>query len=281
MEFWITIAGLARRKRVIIPALLIGVVLGTAAYMSTPARYASSTTMVLTTTPFGGSESQDPSKPTDKTNPMLNFSDSLRTTAAILIEAMNTKEVATTLGLRGASTLIVNDGRTNPNLLGLNGPFLYISGESTTPENAQALVQGARTIMRDKLKTWQSALNAPQKTYVSIVDVVPPTAPAAMRGRATKLGLLAFLFGFGLSMGVAYFADRVSSRRRARAAAQPAPNARPLADRPRQDRPREDGPERRRTRRPSPTPVLVPDDDEEAEPAFAPTSLKKIRSRST
>ena len=138
MEFWITIVGLMRRKRVIVPALLVAAALGAAAYLSTPVTYVSSTTMVLTTTEYGGTESQDPTKPTELTNPMLNFNDSLKTTSAILIEAMNTRRVASGSGAGGRTTLVVDDGRTNPNLLGLNGPFLYIVGRSTSPDRGRA-----------------------------------------------------------------------------------------------------------------------------------------------
>ena len=90
MEFWITVVGLLRRGRVVIPAVLVAATCGATAFAATPVRYVSSTTMVLTTTEFGGTESQDPANPTDLTNPMLNFSESLRTTSAILIEGMNT-----------------------------------------------------------------------------------------------------------------------------------------------------------------------------------------------
>ena len=138
MEFWVTIAGLVRRRRVIVPALLVAVALGAAMYVTTPVTYVSSTTMILTTTEYGGTESQDPAMPSDLVNPMLYFNDSLKTTSAILIEAMNTKEVATQLGALGPTTLCVDDGRTNPNLLGLNGPFLYIVGESTSPDRSRA-----------------------------------------------------------------------------------------------------------------------------------------------
>ena len=63
MEFWITIVGLLRRKRVIIPAVLVAAALGAAAYLGTPVTYVSSTTMILTTTEYGGTESQDPATP--------------------------------------------------------------------------------------------------------------------------------------------------------------------------------------------------------------------------
>lgn len=269
MEFWITIVGLARRKRVIFPALLIAFALGAVAYAATPVRYSSSTTMVLTTTQFGGSESQDPSQPTSLTNPMLNFNDSLRTTAGILIEAMSTKDVAAASGVTGKASLTVNDGRTNPNLLGLNGPFVYVEGTSTSPAQAQAIVLRARDVMRMKLKAWQSSLNAPQKTYLSLAEVVAPGPAEPSRSRATKLGLVGLIAGFLLSMGIAYFGHGLSVRRRARAAApRPAVTSAP---------PLEGRPGGGRVRRPSRAPVLVPEKDADA---VTPTSLK-IGSRTT
>jgi len=108
MEFWITIVGLVRRKGVVIPALLIAVALAVTAYLMTPISYVSSSTMVLTTTQFGGTESRDPTKPTDLTNPLLNFNDSLTTTSAILIEAMNTGSVDRQLGITGSTQLVAS-----------------------------------------------------------------------------------------------------------------------------------------------------------------------------
>ena len=148
MEFWVTIAGLVRRWRVIVPALLVAVALGAGLYVTTPVTYASSATMILTSTEYGGTQSQDPATPSDLINPMLYFNDSLRTTSAILIEAMHTKDVATQLGASGPTTFRLDDGRTNPNLLGLNGPFLYIVGESTSPDDAKGVVQEAQVMMR-------------------------------------------------------------------------------------------------------------------------------------
>jgi len=249
MEFWSTIGGLIRRKGVIIPAVLVAVALAALAHFGTPTTYESSTTMVMTTTEYGGSESRDPTKPNELTNPMLNFNDSLRTTSTILIQAMNTPDVLEQLGAtRGHTQLIINDGRTNPDLLGSNGPFLYIEGRSTSPADARRIVVDAQKLMEQKLTEWQKGLNAPEKTYVSLVDVVSPTAPKASGGRATKLALMAFLFGFVLCLGIAYFGNQVRARRRARAAV--VPN---VVD----TTPPHEGPEEGRFRRRSRSPMVV------------------------
>jgi hypothetical protein len=251
-QFWGTIFGLLRRKRVVIPALLVGLTLGAVAYSGTPTSYVSTSTMVLTTTEYGGTESQDPAKPNDLSNPLLNFNDSLKTTSAILLQLMGTKSVTDQLGAVGPTSLIVNDGRTNPDLLGLNGPFVYVVAKSTSASEAGRLVKDAQALMRKKLRDWQNEVKAPQKTYVSLVDVVPPTSPTPDNGQGKKLALLAFLFGFMLCLGIAYFGHQFRARRAARAAALPVVDETPQGDEP-GDEP---------IRHPYPAAVLVPDEDE-------------------
>lgn len=243
MEFWTKILVLLRSRRVILPALVVALAMGAAVYHSTPKVYSSSTTMVLTTAAYGGTESLDPTKPTGLTNPMLNFSDSLRTTTAILISAMGTRQVTEQLGATHPGTsLTVNDGRTNPELLGVNGPFLYLEARSRSGADAHQMVLDAQELTRQKLATWQSELNAPAKTFVNLVDVVPPTTPQPGSGRAIKLGVMAFLFGLSLCVGIAYFAGQIRTRRRAKTSAAPAevdstpePEPRPFAPAPAPD----------------------------------------------
>jgi hypothetical protein len=217
MDFWIRVAGLLRHRWVVVPAVLTATALGLLAYLATPKAYESTATMVLTTTEFGGTESRDPAAPADLTNPLLNFSDSLRTTSAILIQAMGTKDVSRQLGVRKPTTLVVDDGRTNPDLLGLNGPFLFISVKSASAEDARDIVIAAQEVMRTKLDDWQRSLGAPRRTFVSIADVVPPGVPEPDRSRATKLAVVAGLAGLVIVLAIAYAANLGSARRRRRA----------------------------------------------------------------
>jgi|1186.fasta_scaffold01663_3 hypothetical protein len=256
MEFWSTIAGLMRRPVVVIPTVLVAVTLGALAYLGTPKVYVSSTTMVLTPTTYGGTLSQDPTKPNDLTNPLLNFNTSLQTTSAILIQAMSTKDVLDDLGAAtGGTQLIINDGRTNPDLLGLNGPFLYIEARSLSAQEAHDTVVAAQKVMKEKLTELQNAVHAPEQTYVSIEDVVSPTAPKATNARAVKLGLMAFIFGFVLCVGIAYFGHQVRARRRARAAVVPI-----VVD---TTPPPHEGPTGSRSRRRSHSPIVEAVSDEE------------------
>lgn len=226
MEFWLTIIGLLRRRSVLIPVLLVAAMSGALAFTVTPPAFVSRATMVLTLTQFGGSESRNPSMPTDLTNPMLNFNDSLVTTSAILINTMNTKEVAKQLGVQGSTKLVVDDGRSDPDLLGLNGPFLHIRVESTSSEAAARIPAQAQALMREQLHDWQTTLDAPKATFIRLVDVVSPSAPEVDRSRPLKYGLIATALGGAVALGCAYVGHRLLQRRPPRpTAARSAPAA--------------------------------------------------------
>ncbi len=224
MEFWSTIAGLLRRPKVMVPSILVALTLGALAFMGTPVTYVSKTTMVLTTTEYGGSQSLNPNEPTPLSNPILNFNSSLSTTSGILIQSITTKEGLTELGARtGPTRIIVNDGRTNPELLGLNGPFLYVEGRSSaSKDEALGVVVEAQKMLRKKLNEFQKDLNAPENTYVSLIDVVSPTAPVVDASRPIRLGGLTFILGFLFCFGIAYFRHVRRGRQRAKGTAAPA-----------------------------------------------------------
>jgi hypothetical protein len=218
MEFWKAILGLARRKYVGLPILGLAVIIAAAAYLFSPAHYVSSTTMVLTIPTSGGTFSQDPSKPTGLTNPLLNFGDGLKTTSAILIQSMNTPEVAQEIGAAGGSTKItINDGSGNAALMGVTGPFVFIQGESSSAEEAQAVVLRAQQRIRDELLNRQKALNAPPITYITMVDVVPPSTPEVQRGAQLQLGAAGLVLTVITGLLGAYGAERLLAARRRKA----------------------------------------------------------------
>lgn len=217
MDFWKAILGLARRKLVIIPLLGSTIAVGLAGYFLTPLHYVASTTMVLVTPALGGTLSQDPTKPIDLTNPMLNFSSNLKTASSILIQAINTPEAAAELGVvkHGPTQLTVDDGRTNPELLDSNGPFIYVAGDSTSRAEAKDVVLRAQARLRQELVDRQKALGAPPETYLTMVDVVAPTTAKVTRAERIKFGGISFVLSlvFGLSMGYAWQRVRASRHR--------------------------------------------------------------------
>lgn len=269
MEFWVTIIELLRRTRVVIPVLAVALTSALLAFVVTPASYVSNATMVLTLTQFGGTESRDPSAPTDLTNPMLNFNDSLITTSAILINAMNSKEVTQQLDAE-ESTVIIDDGRSDPDLLGLNGPFLHIQVESTSGNEAARVANDAQALIRQELLEWQEELDAPKATYIRLVDVVPPGVPEVNRSRPAKFGMLAGVSGFGLGLAIAYLRHRISVRRPSRPLAPAAATAPPRAARSqgrRATRPAQTRPVQPRPVQPRPAQTALP-----AEPTTPPST---------
>jgi hypothetical protein len=212
MDFWKAILGLARRRLIVIPLLVTATVAALAGYFLTPLHYVSSTTMVLITPALGGTLSKDPTAPIGLTNPMLSFSNNLKTASSILIQVMNTPEVAAELGAGDGdpTELTVDDGRTNPHLLDGNGPFVYIAGESTSAAEAKDVVIRAQKRMRQELVDRQKSAGAPPETYLTIVDVVAPTTPEVNRSNRIKVGSVALVLSsvFGLSIAYAWQARR-------------------------------------------------------------------------
>ncbi|MDF5755013.1 hypothetical protein [Spongiactinospora sp. TRM90649] len=208
MEFWKTIYDLARRKFVGPPVILLSIVMAAIVYILVPATYVSSTSMVLTTPPAGGTLTSDPERQGGLTNPLLQFSDGLRTTTGVLILSMNTPEMMAALGIteNSGTEIIINDGRTNPELLGISmsGPFIYIETTSGSAQAAKDVTARAQRRIRQELDDRQRALGAPRSTYISIVDVVPPTLPKASLSDKIQFAGGALVACVSLGFGIAY-----------------------------------------------------------------------------
>ncbi|GAA3437139.1 hypothetical protein [Kutzneria kofuensis] len=121
---------------------------------------------------------------------------------------MNTPQELADLGAgpHSATSVVINDGSTSPDLLSSsqNGPFVYVEGESTTPEAASAVVKKAQDKLREELVARQKALNAPPITYLSMVDVISPTAPVTKMTVKLQLTGVALLLVLLLGLGGAY-----------------------------------------------------------------------------
>lgn len=207
MDFWKAIFGLVKRRLIGPPLAALALAAATLVFFLMPTTYVSTASMVLTTPATGGTLPSDPTKPLGLTNPLLQFSDGLRVTAGILILSMNAPEVAAELGVlpNGTTEITINDGRTNPNLLGIstNGPFVYVEVQSRSAATAQDVVVKAKQRVRRELTNRQQALKAPRSTFISIVDVVPSSTPEAkLSGKLTAAGgtlFLVFLVGIGIA----------------------------------------------------------------------------------
>ncbi|MGV9777662.1 hypothetical protein [Streptosporangium sp. NPDC003464] len=224
MDFWKAIFGLVKRRTIGPPLAALALAAATLVFFLMPTSYVSTASMVLTTPATGGTLPSDPTKPLGLTNPLLQFSDGLRVTAGILILSMNAPEVAAELGVvkDGTTEITINDGRTNPNLLGIstNGPFVYVEVQSRSAATAQDVVLKAKQRVRRELANRQQALKAPRSTFISIVDVVPSSTPEAkLSGKLTAAGGTLFLVLLA-GITIAYAATQM---RRGGRSADPAP----------------------------------------------------------
>jgi hypothetical protein len=228
MDFWKAILGLVKRRFVGLPVLGLALIASGVGYLLVPTHYTSSAAMVLTTPTGGGT--QDPTKVGGQTNPLLQFNDSLRTTAGILILSMNTPAIQTELGITKGSgiTLTVNDGSSNPQLLAVsnNGPFVYIQVDSLSPATATGTVAGAEQLVRNDLTERQQSLNAPKSTYITVTEVEPPSTPQAKRTTKWAAGGLALVGVLFAGFGGVYTADGIRAARRTRRDRQPTPTLR-------------------------------------------------------
>jgi len=216
MGFWKTVLGIARRPFISLPIFGLALIMGGIAYLASPTHYVSSGYMVLTTPTSGGII--DPSKAAWSTNPLLQFNDGLKTTAAILIQAIGTPESQKSLGAGpGSSTKItVNDGSTNSALTSTSstGPFIFVQVDGTSPVGIRDMVLRTENKIRDDLNQRQRQLNAPKATYLLLTDVVTPDDPVAKQTTKFEYGAAAGLAVVLIGFGSVYTTERVKSGRR-------------------------------------------------------------------
>ena len=121
------------------------------AYLGAPTRYLSSRTLRPDLAGVRGHVSTDPNRPSGLTNPLLNFGTGLQITSGILIQAVNTPAALARLGGNGETSLTIDDGRTNPNLLDTTGPFIYVVADSKTASGALQAISATADWLRNDL----------------------------------------------------------------------------------------------------------------------------------
>lgn len=213
MDFWQTVLLLFRRWYVVLPALLASLGAATMVYLSTPVYYVSHSVIVLATSPVGSSVSTDRSGPPALVNPLLNYDYGLSTSASIIIQSLNSPEMAAELGVvpQGESAYKVSNGSTNPELL-VSGPFIFIDGESRDPAAARALVQKVAKRVARELAARQKDLEAPPQTYVTANVVVAPTVGESKGGSRGRAGAAAVGIGLIISVASGFASDSVATR---------------------------------------------------------------------
>jgi hypothetical protein len=207
MAFWLNVLALLKRRTVVLAAASVAVLLAVAAFLVLPNRQVSNATLVLTTAPTSAASVAGDSSVPEKINPLLNFSDGLNTALSIIVQVMNTDQVLHGLEDGSHATITISDVG-GAEFLGNKGPFLFLTGESSSSaQAAQDIVVRAAKQVNQELADRQRSLNAPESQLISTLWVVEPTAPtASMTVRLEGTGVALFL-GFALTLSGAYYLD--------------------------------------------------------------------------
>jgi hypothetical protein len=194
-----------------IPGLLLSLALAGATFVLAPPQYSSNAIAVLVQPKLTGKDAPA------NANPLLNFDNSLSTTALILVQALDTPEAAASIGLYpgGDSYTIkdVGDVQVGDQIV---QPFIYIKSEASTPDGAATIVDGVLGMAAQDLQDRQRSLKVLQQTYVKLDDVVPPSPPQPVLGIALGATGAALILGLIATWGFAMWSERRSERRRAR-----------------------------------------------------------------
>lgn len=223
MEFWKTIFALVKRAYISVPVILLTVTIGIMTAYFVPPRYEVNALLVLTAPTSGGTIAFDPRDQPGLTNPLLLFNDGLRTTASVLTMAMNTNDARRSVGVapQGPTELIVDDGRSDPDLLGAPGPFIHIEAESPSAEDAHDVVVRTEARLRRDLQLRQESLGVPPSTFITMVRVIAPSSATPVMKYTVQAGGAGFVLSLGVATVIAYAADRIRWRRSERRAGRP------------------------------------------------------------
>lgn len=200
-----------------IPGLLLSLALAGATFVLAPPQYSSNAIAVLVQPKLTGRDAPA------NANPLLNFDNSLSTTALILVQALDTPEAAASIGLYpgGDSYTIkdVGDVQVGDQIV---QPFIYIKSEASTPDSAATIVDGVLDMAAQDLQDRQRSLKVLPQNYVKLNDVVAPSPPEPVLGIALGATGAALILGLIATWGCAMLSDRRSERRRVRREAEAA-----------------------------------------------------------
>ncbi|WP_309113439.1 hypothetical protein [Saccharothrix sp.] len=220
MDFWGAVRTLRRRWYIAVPSALVAVAVAAGIFVSIPTRYQSSGVMVLTTPAAGGTFSQKVTpEEAVKINPLLAFDGSLATTSQILSQILADPKTREKLGIVKGSPL--NYTATGG---GQNGPFLFVTADSDTPEAAEKMVSTVLEFATKELEDQQRKLKAPESTFITSQVIVNPTEAEAQIGGKVRYGGAAFVLLMLLTTAATFGSDSVLNhlRRRREAAARAA-----------------------------------------------------------
>lgn len=213
MDFWGAVRTLRRRWYIALPAAITAVAVAAGVFLSIPTRYQSSGVMVLTSPAAGGTFSEKIS-PDDavRFNPLLAFDGSLSTTSQILAQILadpKTREESLGIGKDSSDNFTAAGG-------GQSGPFLFVTADSSTPEAAERMVTTVMEFATEELDKQQTALKAPESTFITSQVIVNPTAAEAQIGGKVRYAGAAFVLLMLLTTAATFGGDSVLNHLRRR-----------------------------------------------------------------
>ncbi|OLR90796.1 hypothetical protein [Actinokineospora bangkokensis] len=208
MDFWKTVGVLLKRWPVALAVFGITLGIAGAAFAAVPTEYESKGLVILTVPTSGATVTNDPAKPAGQVNPLLAFDGSLQVTSQLLVQTLNDPKIVEQLAGQGATAdYQAGDGS-------LDGPFIMVIADGTSPDEAQRTVSLAFDRVREELTKRQTGLGAPTSTFINMENVVAPTPAEPKIGGKVRAAGAAFALGVAASLTSVYMLE---SRSRSRA----------------------------------------------------------------
>jgi hypothetical protein len=226
MDFWGAMRVLRRRWYIALPSAVLAIGLSAAVFLSIDTRYQSNGVMLLTTPAAGSSYSQKTS-PEDavRINPLLAFDGSLSTTSQIIAQVLADPKTREQLGVKEGSpdSFTATGG-------GQNGPFLFVLGESDTPQRAEQMVATVLDHARKELDDRQRGLSAPESTFITSQVIVNPTKAEAQIGGKIRYAGAALVLLLLITTASTFAADSIMQNLKRRKAAKETADSEPTAE---------------------------------------------------
>jgi capsular polysaccharide biosynthesis protein len=188
-----------------VAGLLLSLVLLALAFTLVPAQNSSSGTAVLVQPKQIGSSSA---------NPLLAFGSSLNTTALIIVQGLNTPQVALDLGLTPGedSFTAKNEGSSTVNS-DSQQPFISVTAQSRHPGRSANIVTWVMNRAQQDLADRQTSMRVATRNDLRLASIVDPTPPKPVRDTQLRVLGAVLVLGLALTVTVVCAYDRALTRR--------------------------------------------------------------------
>lgn len=196
---------LLARWSITIGGLLASVLLAALAFTLAPPEYSSSGTAVLIPPRLGANG-----------NPMLRFDSSLNTTAQILVQTLNSPEVAAQAGAApGRDKVTVKNGGTSDlKDDGTDRPFITVTAQSQDGARAASIVAQVMSRGQDELAEQQRAIRVYSKHAIELRTIIETASPKAVLTATLRIVGAVLVLGMALTVSLACVVDKRARRQK-------------------------------------------------------------------